>query len=240
MAVHCLGGFDVYQDDRVLGHWPNRRPKAIFQYLVAHRPRPVPKEVLMDLFWPHSGAGAARNNLNVAVYALRRRLRRHAADFSHVLFQDECYLLNPGLDLWVDMEEFDRLVASDSMADLQAAEALYEGDLFADDPYEDWMMPRRRELQDAFLGVLDRLRDRYLALGDLPSAGEVCKKMLAVDSCREDVHRELMRYYVRQGHHHLALRQYHACQSALREELNTGPSEETAQLHEQIRRRDAL
>jgi two-component SAPR family response regulator len=112
LAVHCLGGFDVYQDDAILGHWPNRRPKAIFQYLVAHRARPVPKEVLMDVFWPEASASAARNSLNVAVYALRRRLRKAKAGCAHVLFREECYLLNPDLDLWVDVEQFDRLVVA--------------------------------------------------------------------------------------------------------------------------------
>ncbi|MGH8931058.1 MAG: BTAD domain-containing putative transcriptional regulator [Egibacteraceae bacterium] len=247
LAVHCLGPFRVHQDDHRLGAWPNRRAKSVFKYLVAHRTRPVPKEVLIELFWPNASASAGRNNLNVAVHGLRRFLRSDAADLSHVLFEEDCYILNPDLAVWVDVEEFKQRIASarslqrtgdqaSAMRHFQAAEALYLGALFENDPYEDWMAPLRRELQDTYVGCLEQLRDHHLALHDYSACATVCQKILAVESYREDVHRELMRCYARQNQRYLAMRQYYDCEKALQAELDTRPTDDTVDLHQRIRR----
>jgi DNA-binding SARP family transcriptional activator len=249
LAVYCLGPLRVYREGSRIDPWPNRRAKAVFKYLAVHRTGR--KEVLMDLFWPDAGPAAARNNLNVAVYSLRQVLRSEERDFSYVLFQDDSYLLNPELDLWVDAAEFEQLVASadqlersndlpTALANLQTAETLYQGSLFDDDPYEEWILPRRRELEGRFLSVLERLREHYANRGDIGACTAVCRKMLAIDSCREDAHAELMRCYARQGQHHLALRQFIDCQEALRRELDTGPGNEVRDLHERVRQHQAV
>lgn len=246
LAIHCLGPFRVFRDDRALGPCPNRRAKSVLKFLVVHRDRAVPKDILMDVFWPQAEPSAARNNLNVAVYALRRFLRTGECDVSHVLFQDNCYLLSPELNVWVDVEEFRRLVDSAralegdgqstaAMRDLQSAATIYEGPLFDDDPYEEWMLPLRRELQDAYLAVLERLRDDQLATGDYGACIAVSRRILAVEPFREAAHRELMRCHARQGQRTLALRQYRECHEALRAALDADPSEDTLRLLERIR-----
>ena len=60
------------------------------------------------------------------------------------------------------------------------------------------------------------------------------------DPCREDAHRRLMRCYSRQGQPHLALVQYRASVRALAAELGVGPDPATAELHERIRRHEAV
>ena len=54
-------------------------------------------------------AGGARNSLNVAVHGLRRALRA-AADVQVVVLEAGAYRLDAGLDLWVDVDEFERHV----------------------------------------------------------------------------------------------------------------------------------
>jgi DNA-binding SARP family transcriptional activator len=251
LAVQCLGAFCVLHGDHRLEPWPNRRAKAVFKYLVVHRTRPILKETLMDAFWPDAGVDAARNNLNVAVHALRRFLRDAHADVSHVIFQDGSYAIDPSLPLWVDGEEFERLAAAgeeherrgrlpDAVRDLHAAEVLYQGGLFDDDPYDEWMLERRRELQDCYVGVLERLCGLYRTVDDDRACVDVARKMLAVEPFREAAHRELMRCYARQGQQHLALRQYLDCSTALEEALATAPGAQTVELYEQIRRHEQV
>jgi len=237
--------------ERKLEPWPNRRAKAVFKYLVVHRESPVAKETLMEVFWPDTGVSAARNNLNVAVHALRRFLRDAHSKVSHVVFRDGCYLIDPTLPVWVDASEFQRLAAAgeeherrgdlpEAVRDLHAAEALYQGGLFDDDPYEEWMLPLRRELQDRYVGVLERLGDLYRAADDDRGCLDVARKIVAVEPFRETAHRELMRCYARQGQQHLALRQYLDCTAALHDALDTRPEPRTVDLYEQIRRREPV
>jgi DNA-binding SARP family transcriptional activator len=250
LAVRCLGSFGIHDGERRLGPWPSRRAKAVFKHLVVHRDRPVPKEVLMEAFWPDARENAARNNLHGAVHALRRFLRDAHADIPHVVFEDGCYALAPGLEVWVDVEEFDGLVrvahrrAADGDRDgaaslLVAADELYAGPLFDDDPYEEWMQPRRRELAGAHLEILDRLRAHHRASGDLHACAAIARRVLTAEPWREDAHRELMALHAEQGRQAQALRQFQDCVVALRTTLGAAPGPETVALHERIRKAPA-
>lgn len=245
LTIYCLGPFRVYQDDQPIQDWRSSKGKAIFKYLIAHRERPVAKEVLMELFWPGAHPDAARNNLNVAIYGLRHALRQTRPSFSHVLFEGDCYLLNPDLQIWVDVEEFmGRLRAAQvlerrgdlvsAMREYRAAEVLYEGEFLEEDRYEDWLIPQRRHLREDYLDLLDRLSRHYCDQDD-DACVNVCRKMLAIDPCREEAHRRLMRCYSRQGQSYLALRQYHMCVETLKEELDVPPTQATTTLYKQIR-----
>jgi DNA-binding SARP family transcriptional activator len=246
LAVYCLGPFHVYQDDQPVTNWPSGKGKAIFKYLIAHRGRPSPKDILMDLFWRDADPEAARNNLNVAMYGLRQAMRAARPDFSHVLFQDDHYLLNPAMGVWVDVEEFvqryetgqtlerkDRL--AEAVQEYEAAEGLYQGDLFEEDLYQDWLIPRREGLKDTYLVILSRLSRYHLKEKRYATSIHLCRKILAEDNCREDAHRCLMRCYSRQGQRNLALRQYHLCVETLARMLDIPPTPETLALYQQIR-----
>lgn len=246
LIVYCLGPFQVYQDDQLIENWPSSKGKSVLKYLVTHHEHPIGKEVLMDLFWPDAQPDSARNNLNVAIYSLRQALHQARTDFSHVLFQDDCYLLNPELRIWVDVEVFmqhcsaaqrleQQKQSALAMHEYQAAEVLYQGEFLEEDRYEDWLLPQRQHLQETYLNLLDRLSRYYLNQGAHSACVAVCGKMLAVDPGWEEAHRRLMRCYSRQGQRHLALRQYHLCLETLKAELDVSPTSATMALYEQIR-----
>lgn len=251
LDIYCLGRFRVYQDDQNVDEWQSTKGLAVFKYLLSHREYPVAKEVLMELFWPESAPDSARNNLNVAIYGLRRALREGRPDFSHILYREDYYLLNPELRIWVDAEEFiyhvsvgQRLEQSaeieKAMSEYRVAEALYQGEFLEDDRYEDWVMPQRQKLQEDYLNLLVRLGDYSFAQMEYDTCIVLFSKILAIDSCREDAHRNLMRCFYHQGHIHLAIRQYHTCVESLRDELDVGPSQETWLLYRQIHERQDL
>ena len=246
LTVYCLGNFCVYEDEHPIDEWPSRKGKAIFKYLLLHRQQRITKEVLMAQFWPEATAEAARNNLNVAIYGLRQALRNGYPEFSHVLFQDDCYFLNPEMEIWVDVEQFElvyqkacRLMQEGDTAvalpDLHAAELLYQGELLAEDRYEDWPTAQRQQLQDNYLQLLTTLCQHYFAAEQYATSITFANKLLQVEPCHEATHRLLMRAYARQRQSYLALRQYHQCVEVLAEELAVPPAPATMQLHEAIR-----
>jgi DNA-binding SARP family transcriptional activator len=248
LAVYCLGPFRVYQDEQPVEDWPSSKGKAVFKYLITHRERPVIKDILMDLFWPDSPEESARNNLNVAVYGLRQALRKTNPSYSHVLFSDDCYSLNPGIHVWLDYEAFLQHIAEarklEELEDLEAAmseyskaETLYQGEFLAEDRYEDWPVQKREQLKEEYLGLLDRLKFYYFEKQDYQVCITICRKMLVIDPCREEAHRHLMQCYFEGGQPYMALRQYHQCVDALKEELKVGPSAATKELYEHIHRR---
>lgn len=251
MTLYCLGPFRIYLDDKLINNWSGGKGKAIFKYIVAKRGRPVSKDILMDVFWRNADPEAARNNLNVAIYGLRQAFRAIRPDFSSILFQDDHYLLNPAVPVWVDLEQFvqryeagQRLERrgnlAEALSEYEVAESLYQGDFLEEDLYEDWPIQQRESLRDSYLLILDRLSRHYLEEKRYTTCIQLCHKILAKDDCREDIHRRLMRCYSRQGQRNLSVRQYHLCVEALARVLEVSPMEETVALYQQIRNRETV
>lgn len=250
LVVYCLGQFQVYLDEEPIEEWPSGKGRSILKYLVTHREHPVAKEILMELFWPEVDPDAARNSLNVAIYGLRQALRAVDSDFSHVLFEEDRYLLNPRLHVWVDVEAFEARFETGQRLErhgeeapavkhFRAAEVLYRGEFLAEDRYEEWLLPRRRQLQDDYLYLLNRLSDTCLAQEKYDGCVTLCDKILAVDPCWEDAHYRLMLCYRGQGQRYLALRQYHQCVRALAEELgDVQPHAAIQALYQELQRPD--
>jgi DNA-binding SARP family transcriptional activator len=247
LTVYCFGPFRVYCNEHPVQNWPGRKCKSVLKYLISAHRRSVAKEVLMELFWPDADPDAARNNLNVTIYGLRQALREADDSVSHILFQDDSYMLNSDIPIWVDSEAFLVHVArgkqmeqggniDNAIREFCAAEALYQGEYMEDDRYEDWLTPHRQLLQEHYLTILNRLSQYYFEKHDLAAAITVCRKILSVDGCHESAHRYLMACYQEQGQNHLALRQYHLCTETLHDELNMSPSPKTTELYWQIRK----
>lgn len=251
LDVYMLSPFRVFANDRAIDEWPNCKGKAIFKYLATHRAQPVAREILMDVFWPDAEPDAARNNLNVAIYGLRKALARADAEYAFVLFRQGCYALNPDLRLWVDAEVFAGHLAraraaeqrgdtAGALAQYRTALAIYQGPLLVEDRYESWLAPYRQSLRESYVEMLNRLAGHLFAAGEFESCAAVGARLLEVDNCDEQAHRLLMLCYSRLGHAHLALRQYHFCIDTLARELDLIPSAQTVALFQQIRRRQPV
>ena len=248
LLVYCLGPFRVYKNDQVVEKWPGNKCKQILKYLVVHRDVPVNQEILMEQFWPGMGLKAARRNLYQAVYSLRQALHDDASDAAYVLTEDNHYRLNPDLEIWVDSEAFnahyrsaqDLLTAGhqeQAMQEFEMAEDLYQGEFLAEDRYEDWPLVHRENLKNAYLDTLSQLSQHFYTNGQYARSIYYSRKILAEDQCREDIHRLVMLCYLNLDQPHLALRQYHTCVEALKEELDVPPMPATEELYQQIRQK---
>jgi DNA-binding SARP family transcriptional activator len=241
VAALMLGPLEMDVAGRRVLRWSSLKARAVFQYLLIHRGRPVRRDVLMELQWPDHTYTSARNNLNVALHSLRSTLDGPWQGLQPVLYQDGCYVLNPGLTWWVDRDEF---LSALSQADMDSTSGqprqaiyhyrraieLYRGPLFEDDLAGDWYLPEQRHLAELYLQALESLGQIYFDRAQFASA-ECCGQLaLASDPCCEPVHRLLMRCYAAQNKQQLVTRQYRLCIDALRDELDVSPGAETLRL----------
>ncbi len=244
IAVHMLGEFSMRIGDLSIKLRASRA-LSLLKYLLLHHKQNTPREVLMDVFWPEAEPETARNNLNVAIHSLRRALRS-TIFLPVIVFEDGAYGLDSNLQVWLDVEEFERRVHAGkrletrnqltaAAAEYEAAISLYQGDFLEQNPYEEWTVLDRERLRVAYLDTLGRLSQIYFNRKQYAACIAICQLILARDRCREDAHSMLMRCYSRQGQDHLALRQYQACVEALRLELDVTPTPETTKLYELIR-----
>lgn len=236
-----LGPLELSVAGRHVPRWNSLKARAVFQYLLIHRGRPVRRDVLMDLQWPNHTYTSARNNLNVALYSLRNTLEGPWQGLQPILYQDGCYALNPKLKWWVDRDEFISALSQAQLARIsdhpreairhyRDAVELYRGSLFEDDLTGDWYLPEQRHLNERYLQALENLGEIYLDLGEPSSAERFAQLALATDPCCEPVHRLLMRCYAAEHKQQLVSRQYSTCVNALRDELGVAPGAETRRL----------
>ena len=142
-----------------------------------------------------------------------------------------------------DADEFLRAAAAGlsapadrAPARLREAEALYAGQLLPEWAFAPWTQPLRTELEEAHRAVLFAVAERMAEAGRASEANSRDRLLLALEPEREGWHRALMRTYAAAGERALALRQFHACRTLLRERLGVAPSRETRDLHTRILR----
>lgn len=242
LVVYCLGAFRVLQDKQPVSPWNGLKSQSIFKYLISLNGKPVAKDVLMDMFWPETDLESARRNLHQAVYSLRQSLRRIRPNYAHIQFENNNYFLNPEMYIWCDFQEFEdkvetgkRLKDQGQLAETSfefgIAESIYQGDFLEEDLYDEWPRSMRSYLRETYLEISEWLIEYHLSRSEYTAASALCRKVLNRDNCREHVHRLLIQCYLVQGQRHLALRQYHICRQALKEELDLDPAEATLALY---------
>ena len=247
LTARLLGRLWVVVDGQVVDTGSSRRTRNVLAYLLTHREAPVPRDVLMDVFWGNAEPEAARNSVHVALSGVRRALRAAGAE-PLLERRHDTYRFADHLDVWVDVEAFERGCregrraeeAGDAAAALDAYERagqLYDGDFLADDPYAPWAGEIRETLRAQARDAACRQVALYGRLGHDRSAVLVGRRVLAGDPCNEPVHRQLMVSYASAGQRHLALLQYQRCREALWSTFRIQPAIDTTVLYESLRGR---
>jgi len=247
LQVRCLGKFTLYCNGKTIGKWQSVKAKSLFQYLMTRPREPVAKEVLMEILWPDCDPQSANNNLKSAIHGLRRTLEQLPDEDSlnPVQFAQGRYMVDPDVDLWLDVEEFEKHWTAgrrlekegriaEAMHEFEASEQLYRGDYLQDEIYEEWTLLRREALRDIYMAILNRLADHALEENDYQGCIGYCQKILGKDSCREDAYRKLMQSYSRLGQRNRAIRWYEICRRIVYTELDTTPDSETEDLYHKL------
>lgn len=249
LQIHCFGQFKLYRDGQYVAGQTKGKGQDVLKYLLTRERQPVLRDVLLEALWPETEPRIANNRLKVAIHYMRQTLRPSQGslhDQDIILFQDECYALNPDLDLWTDVEMFEtywrtgmRLEHAGQAASAiplytQAIE-LYRGEYLAGDVFKDWTLVRREGLRDSYLTILDKLSRYWHQTGDYERSVQGWKKIIEKDPWREDAYRQLMTCYAGLGSRGLALRWYDVCVATLSKQLAIEPEPATVALYERIR-----
>jgi DNA-binding SARP family transcriptional activator len=244
LIAHFFGAFRLTIDGVAVDMASSRRTRNLLAYLILHRRAPVPRDVLMDVFWPAVPVDPARNRLNVALSGARQTLRTATAR-PVIQRWPAAYRISDTLAVWADVDEFERACAAGRRAEhagdknaamrfYQAAGDLYDGVFLADEPYADWATARREALAMEAVDAQQRLMEIHIGRGDHSAAVLVGRRVLTADPCHEHVHRNLMACYAAMGQRHLALAQYQRLTTVLWETFEVSPSADSVSLYESL------
>lgn len=234
-SLRLLGGFELSREDGTPVEIGVRKAKALLIYLALNAGRELSRDRLAGMLWEQSNQQRARHSLRQALADLRRVLPEEMAAALHG--EGETLKLERGA-CGVDVRRFEALLDAGSEADLEAAVALYAGDLAEGfDPrsasFEDWLLQRQSGLRERALDAMQKLLDGRGADGG-EAAVRLGLRILALDPLRESVHRALMRLYASLGRHGAALKQYRVCRAHLQRELGVASEPATDALYRRI------
>jgi LuxR family maltose regulon positive regulatory protein len=246
LRLRLMGPFEVYANGRPITDWPSKKARLLLAYLAMERGRMVPKDALIEQFWPETRAERGSNNLSIAVHQLRSTLARLDPGLAPAMIvRQGLYGLDHSMvhaDVWdvrsrlaEARQSLERRDKDAARSHLRSAVDLCTGDLLESDLYEDWLAEPRRWLNSAYLQALAWLAAESSERSDWPDVLDFAGRIVQREQCDEAAHRWLMLAHWRMGNRSLALQQFRACEESLREDLGVEPSEETRRLFARVR-----
>jgi DNA-binding SARP family transcriptional activator len=247
-AACLLGPFRLWRRGQALEEWQGAKTSRVLRFLIAQRGRFVPRDALIEQFWPDADAESGRRNVPQMIYTIRKLLRGavphngDASDTAVIIFENDAYAFNIGVEFWCDVTEFEQHVACGRRAELecrqddavehyQQAQHLYRGDFLEDLPYDEWVLADRRHLRMLYIETVNRLAEARLDAGAIDEALELSLQLLGRDPCDESAHRRAMRCYARSGNRGLLMQQYETCADAMERILGLPPDPATVELY---------
>jgi DNA-binding SARP family transcriptional activator len=220
--------------------------QALLAYLLLQRHRIHSREALAGIFWGESTQEKSHGSLNTALWKLKKILEPKGIPTGTYLISGHSHEVgfNHESQYWLDVEIFEEktnsLLTSDwhtvnesHANELKKSLEFYQGELL-EGFYEDWALHERERLRALYLKSLIYLLHYYGFQRMYEQALAYGQQILNMNSLREEIHREMMRFYVENGQRALALRQYEICQATLAKELGIPPMEDTQALYTQI------
>jgi len=220
ISVRLLGGFGVAVNGSVVADsaWTRRHAATLVKLLALAPGRRLHREQVLDTVWPEDDLDVAVPKLHKAAHFARRATG--CADT--IVLRNDAVELFAGSAIDIDVVQFESsaraALAAGDPALARRALAAYGGELLPQDPYEDWVVPRREQLHQLRLELL-RLDQRWQDVADL-------------DAGDERAHLELMRRHLAAGDRHAALRQFERLDRVLRRELGVAPSAQAVALRD--------
>jgi DNA-binding SARP family transcriptional activator len=208
IEIHTLGGLQVRRAGELLSPkaFGRRQSLTLLKLLIAHRGQTLAKEELCERLWPGEDPSETQGRLHVLIHGLRQALEADPAKPQIVLREGEGYRFAPQVQYFLDVERFEELLHQgdglEGAAALEAyrqALALYKGDFLADEPYADWAELERSYLRERAVGALFRMATIALGLGMPREALEAYRRILTLDSWREEAYAELIQILVTLG-----------------------------------------
>jgi DNA-binding SARP family transcriptional activator len=204
LTLKLFGAFQALLDGAPVSSFATDKTRALLAYLAVEAvesDRPHRRETLAGLLWPDAGEAAARGSLSQCLSNLSKVLREGDATQPLIVADRDTVRFNHASTHTLDVAQ---LTHTDwrtpnpphTLVSLYAG-PLLEGFVIPNaDGFEEWLLLRREAMQRVALEAFDSQIATHLKLRDYKRAIELARHQLALDSWREETHRNLMQAYV--------------------------------------------
>jgi DNA-binding SARP family transcriptional activator len=234
VAIRLLGPFAISLDGKTAGPWPRPSGRRLCELLMLRPDHRLVKEAVREMLFPNLPREASAHALSKALSMARQALRALGDVGPWLLRTGRDHIYVPAdarleIDLVRHQGALRRALAMEPGTARDAALSaalLEEGLLLDDEPYSDWALEARNELELLRQRArLELARDRTNGHGwtDMDAIVDAWEMCLAHDLASEEVGISLMRAYAWRGERQLVVSTYRRCRKGL-EKLGLEPS----------------
>ena len=207
LTVRVLGPVEVYRDaDRKIpaSAWRLRRALKVFCYLAAARNHRATKARIADAVWADARGAVVERNFHPTISFLRKALNHgHGVAKSFILCEGGAYALNPEYHYDVDVERFERGIASardqktrgelePALRSYEAAIALYRGPFLEEDE-DEWIEAPQTHYESLLDAALRESADLHAKLGRPEGSLPLLERLVERHPADQAVSIQLMR-----------------------------------------------
>ncbi|MBS1723648.1 MAG: AAA family ATPase [Armatimonadetes bacterium] len=243
-AVTTLGSFKV-QRGIAVATFRTKKTAGVFAHLAYYSGRAVPKDALVETFWPEGGSAQGRQSLRTALSSIRTSFDAEDLPGDLLFLSDHSTIELCPEHFTVDVREFREHLAiarrnetaqTDRVRHLAAACNLYSGTLLPGFT-EEWILPQSLDLEEAFVQAVAELVVDLCSAGDSAGAIEFASRSLSICPSREEPHIALMRAYAAAKKPASVVAQFEKLEKMLDEEWGESPSDEAHEILDSLPRR---
>lgn len=245
LEVYSLGRGYAIVNGQMITNWDGALPRNLFFYFMDHPL--VTRDEIFETFWPDLSVKEATNVFHVTKRKISERISMKVSDgksYELTQYSGGFYMPSEKIVRHYDIADFQdaiersMIATSDDQEKLLLTEAieLYKAPMLqtVDMP---WVTARRDELRLLYAQALISMARLHKRRNELDHALGYFIRALKETPEREDIHREVMTIYLKQGMHEDARRQFRTLEKILHETLGIGPSHETRDLYDTISQR---
>ncbi len=248
LEIVFFGHFSATFNGQPLTQFFNKKSKSLFSYLLYHYKKPIPREKLIALFWPHTSYDCGRNSLNVCIRSIRKILESVIPEKKILITRNNCYELAPDIIVKSDVSRFTKtlryaknleltLSLEEASREYEKSKEYCKGEFLKDLFGEPWTESIRDEMKAAHMFILNKLINYTLSQEKYTQCINYCKLLLELDAYSEDIHFQLMQCYINQGMPNLATWQYKHCAKMLEKDLGLQPAPFLTELYHSVKKR---
>jgi DNA-binding SARP family transcriptional activator len=244
LEVYSLGRGYAIVNGQMISNWDGALPRNLFFYFMDHPL--VTRDEIFTTFWPELSVKEATNVFHVTKRKISERMSMKVGDgksYELTQYSGGFYMPSEKIVRHYDVADFQSAIEQAMVATrdeqeknlLTQAIELYRGPFLqtVDMP---WVVERRDQLRQLYSQALISMARLHKRRHELDHALGFFARALRETPEREDIHREVMNIYLKQGMAEDARRQYQNLERTLKETLNITPSRETRELYDEARK----
>ena len=244
LRLYAMGDFEAFVGDQRVtgGRWRGQKAIHLLCFLALRLGEFVPREVLVEHFWPEAGERGFKN-LSQLLVVIRKALQpQDWPDNLHYIAREGSGLgIDPNVFCWHDAGEIQaclrraaELPENSGAQELTRAFELYRGP-YLSGCYMDWAVQFRRDLDRRLVEAGLQLAEVRLAQESFQEAAEVSDTLLELDPLCQLAYLAGMRAYQGMGRPEQAIRMFEQCEKVLQRELELEPSTDLLRAYHQAK-----